>query len=201
MYRQYVVNVRVSIRKSFLHLRPMYTLFIPVLLESLYVRMDIVMLGVMCIKSEVGYYENASKALIAQRMVYAITTVLMPRAANLLAQKDYKKYDRLMKQSTNITILIVSAFAFGTAAIAKEFSVIFWGTDFIRSADMIIIMALAMPAIVLSREVREQYIIPAGRDRKYMLSAAAGAMVNLLTNMILIPIYGANGAALATLIS
>lgn len=201
MYGRYVKKIKVSIKETFYHGKAMCILFIPILLESLYTSMDKVMLGYMCEKSEVGYYENADKALIAKTIIYSITTVLMPRMANLLAKKDYDKFNKLMKDSTGIILILSSAFAFGTAAIAKEFSVIFWGSDFIRSAGLIMILALAMPAIVLSREIREQYLIPASKDKEYLLSAGIGAMANMIINILLIPQFGAIGAAIATVIS
>lgn len=201
MCKKYVKNIVVSYKKMFSHLKPMLILFIPVLLESLYENMDRVMLGIMHVKSEVGYYENANKALIARTIIFSVMTVLMPRMANLLSKKEYDTFHRLMRQSTGIILVLAAAFSFGTAAIAKEFSVIFWGKDFARCTNLIIIMAMAMPAVVLSREIREQYLIPAGRDREYLLSAAAGTFSNLLINLILIPGFGATGAAIATLLS
>lgn len=201
MYKKYICKTRVNFKGTMSHLKPMLILFIPVLLETLYTSMDKVMLGFMCAKSEVGYYENADKALIARTIIYSITTVLMPRMANLLAKKDFKEFNRLMKQATGITMLLSSAFAFGTAAIAREFSVIFWGEDFVQCTNLIIVMAMAMPAVVLSREVREQYLIPANKDNEYILSAASGAIFNFIANAIMIPRIGAMGAAVATLLS
>lgn len=201
MYKQYIWKIKIKFGGLLKHLRPMLILSVPVLLETLYTSMDKVMLGYMCSKSEVGYYENADKALIARTVIYSITTVLLPRMANLLAKKDNEEFNRLMKQATAITILLSSAFAFGTAAIAKEFSVIFWGQNFEKCANLIIVMALAMPAVVLSREIREQYLIPANKDNEYILSAASGAVCNFVINLILIPQIGSLGAAIATFIS
>ncbi len=201
MYQKYVMKIKVSFRDSFRHWKAMLILFVPILLESLYAGMDRVMLGIMCPKSEVGYYTNADKALIAKALIYSVMTVLMPRMSNLLAKKDYGTFHVLMKKSTGIIMLLVSAFAFGTAAVAREFSVVFWGEDFIPSADLIVILAMAMPAVVLSREIREQYLIPGGREREFLLSTAAGACSNLVINAVLIPHYGAVGATVATLLS
>lgn len=201
MYKKYVVKVKVALKKILYHWKGMLILFIPVLLESLYSNMDRVMIGMMCEKSEVGYYENADKALIARTITYSITLVLMPRMANILEKKDYDTFHSLMKQSTGIIILMASAFSFGTAAVAENFSVVFWGQDFIRCAELIMVMAMAMPAVVLSREIREQYLIPAEKDKEYLASAAAGTITNFIINAVMIPHYGATGAAIATVLS
>ena len=197
----YLSRKKVSVPGIFSHWKGMLFLFVPVLLETIYSNMDILMLGLMDTKEEVGYYSNAVKALITKTLIFSLTTVLMPRMAHLLAKEDRRRYDDLMRKSTSITILLASAFGFGTAAVAKEFSVLFWGEGFRACAGLIMVMAFAIPGIVLSRVVREQYLIPAGRDREYLLSALAGTIANLLINCLLIPGYGAMGAAIATLIS
>lgn len=201
MHKEYVWKIKMDLNSAMSHLKPLLILFIPVLLETLYTSMSKVMLGLTCTKSEVGYYENADKALIARTMIYSITTVLLPRMTNLLENKNFDEFNRIMKQTTGIIILLSSAFAFGTAAIAREFSVIFWGEDFARCTNLIIVMAMAMPAVVLSREIREQYLIPANKDNEYILSAAVGAVFNFIANALMIPKIGAMGAAIATLLS
>ncbi len=201
MAKNKINNSNIKISGIFSHWKGMLILFIPVLLESLYANMDKVMLGIMRPKSEVGFYENADKALIARTIICSITIVLMPKMTNILKNKETNKFDELMKKSTNIIVLLSSAFAFGTAAVSKEFSNIFWGSNFDYCTNLIIIMAMAMPGALLSREIREQYLIPASKDKQYLFSAGMGAIINLIVNLILIPIYGAIGAAIATLIS
>ena len=201
MKKKYVSRAKIAYSKIFNHFSGMLILFVPILLESLYHSMDKIMLGVMCPKSEVGYYGNAEKALIAKKFVYTVSIVLMPKMSNLLSKGEKDEFNRLMKQSIGIIIVLSTAFGFGTAAIAKEFSVIFWGADFIYSANLIIVLSLCMPAILISAAIREQYLIASSNEKKYMLAAGVGTVINLIINLALIPYYGALGASIATLIS
>ena len=107
--------------------------------------------------------------------------------------------DKLMKKSVDVSMLLSVAFAFGTSAVAKEFSVVFWGEKFSVCTELIMLMALAMPAMALSRAIREEYLISAGEDKKYILSAGVGATVDVILNIFLIPYCGAMGAAISTL--
>ncbi len=201
LYREYIDKVKVDVRGICRHFRGMLVLFIPLLLESLFNSMDKVMLGVFCSKAEVGYYGNAEKALICKRLIYSLSIVLLPKMSYLISMKNREEYDRLMKQSVGLIILLSSVFGLGTAAVAKEFSEVFWGADFAACADLIIIMSAAIPGTMAANTIREQYLIASGNERKYLFAAGTGTLVNLVLNLLLIPRYGAVGAAIATLAS
>ncbi len=201
LYREYVGRAKVDVRGIFKHFHGMFILFIPLLLESLFNSMDKVMLGAFAAKAEVGYYGNAEKALISKRLIYSMSIVLLPKMSYLISMKNRNEFDRLMKQSVGMIILLSSAFGFGTAAVAREFSDVFWGADFVACANLIIVMSIAIPGTMVANTIREQYLIASGNERKYLFAAGTGTFVNLAMNLILIPKYGANGAAIATLVS
>ena len=62
-------------------------------------------------------------------------------------------------------------------------------------------MALA-PAVIFqgwANVIRTEYLIPEKKDGVYVKSAWLGAIVNLVMNIMLIPYYGAVGAAIGTI--
>lgn len=199
--REYISVRKVTLKNVFRHCYGMLILFVPLLLESLFFNMDKVMLGIFCEKAEVGYYGNAEKVLITKRLVYSISIVLLPKMSYLLSKKNQKEFHRLMKSSIGLIILLSSAFGFGTAAVAKEFSVIFWGPDFVSCSNLIMILSFAMPGSLVANAIREQYLVAGEKEKMYLLAAGSGTIVNFIINLLLIPIYGAAGAAIATLVS
>ena len=61
-----------------------------------------------------------------------------------------------------------------------------------------------MPTLTLigiSNVTGIQMMVPLGREKQVLYSEIAGAIVDLVLNTIFIPIYGAAGAALGTLVS
>jgi O-antigen/teichoic acid export membrane protein len=199
--KKYIIRISVSLRESLKRIKGLLLLFVPMLLESFYNMLDKLMLGIMNTKESVGYYENAGKAMIAKTLIYSISIVIMPRMSKLIANQNDEEADKLMRQSTAIIIFLSIALSFGTAAVSKEFAVLFWGNDFLPSANLMIILALSIPANVLSREIRQQYLIPAKKDHDYMLAAAIGAITDIVLNLFFIPLWGAIGAAISTLIT
>ena len=198
-FRKYVKKVSIEWKNIVSHIKGFLILFVPVLLESVYGVADKIMLGAIDTKSAVGFYENAEKALIANRIIHALSIVMTPRLSYLIANDSHNQIHQLMKKSIDVSMVLSVAFAFGTAAVAREFSVVFWGEDFSVCTNLIIVMAMAMPAMAIARVIREEYLISAKEDKKYILSAGVGAAVDIVLNIFLIPYCGAMGAAISTL--
>ena len=74
----------------------------------------------------------------------------------------------------------------------------FYGEDW---ADCIPVMILLCPIVLfigLSGVFGVQYLLPARRMKAYTFSVLVGAVSNFMLNFILIPRFGATGAAVAT---
>ena len=198
---RYIHFVPVTINKIFSHSKGMTLLFIPVLVENIYTSMDKIMLGVMDSKISVGFYENAEKALISQRIIHALIAVIMPRMSFLIYNHRKEEINKLMKKIIESAMILSVLFAIVTVAVSKEFSVIFWGEEFYPCAKLIFIMALAMPAMGLSRLIRDEWLLPSNQNKSYILCAGLGALTNFLINLFLIPCFGVIIAAVSTFVS
>lgn len=194
--------IRVRLNDVVPHIKPICILFIPVLAISVFSNMDKYMLGLMSDMRQTGLYENANKIIeIPKAVITALGTVMLPRTANLIASGNEKKSREYIRNTMIYTILLGSAFVFGMAAVAEEFSVIFWGEDFLMSGKLIAVMSPAILFSVFGNVIRTQYLIPRSKDKEYIISLIVGAVTNLCLNYILIPEIGAMGAAIATVIS
>lgn len=184
------------------HIKPLIILFIPALAISLYKYMDKIMLGAMCEKAQLGFYENAEKMInIPMTVITAFGTVMLPKMSNLVCSKDKVLILRYINISMKYIMIIACALAFGLSAISTIFSVIFWGNDFLVCGDMIKGLALTIPFISFANVIRTQYLIPENKDREYLISIIVGAIINVIINAILIPKIGANGAVCGTVVA
>ena len=90
---------------------------------------------------------------------------------------------------------------FGLMAISERFAPWFLGADFELAGR---IMFLESPIIVLiawSNVTGTQYLMPVNRVKEYTTSVTVGAVSNIIFNLFLIEGWGANGAAVATVLS
>lgn len=182
------------------HVKPCFILMIPVIALTIYRTMDKVMLGMISSMSETGLYEYAEK------LVYCLTTfisslgaVMMPRMSNFIAKKDMKAVSVYMYGSMVFIIFLSSGMCFGIAAISDSLIPLLYGAQFGGSVVLLKLLAVTLIFIAWGNVIRTQYVIPGKRDRIYIGSVTAGAVVNLLANAFLIPQYDAAGACIGTI--
>lgn len=181
------------------HIKPIFILFVPVIAVSIYKFMDKLMLGNMVNMSEVTIYEYSQRMTNIPAGVYgALGTVMLPKISNLIAQKDEKTANKYTVVSLMIVGFIMPAMALGLASIAPEFSLIFYGDAYEKCGIVIQTMVPMLIFISANNVIRTQVLLPYERDNVYIVALGLGAISNLVLNFILIPIYGAVGASIAT---
>ena len=190
----------VSLRESLKHLRPCAVLFISVLAVSIYRKMDKIMVYNIAGKHENGLYENAEKIIYClSGFISAIGTVMMPKIANLQKKGETQRIARHIDKSMDLIICMVSAMAFGVAAVADRFAPLFYGEDFRYSGTLMIPLGFTLIMIGFANVIRTQVVLPQKRDHIFVKSVCSGAVVNLVVNACLIPSMKSMGAVIGTL--
>jgi O-antigen/teichoic acid export membrane protein len=198
--RKYITFSKIKWENVKKHILPNLTMFLPVIAVSIYKVMDKIMLGMMSTKAVVGYYENAEKIInVPIAVVTALGTVMLPRVTALVSENK----DQEVSKFRDTAIMIVTAFTvaacFGIIGVANTLSVWMWGEDFIVSGTVMKYLASTLVFLGIGNVIRTQFLIPYKYDRIYVISAFLGAIVNVIVNALLIPPYGAVGAAIGTI--
>lgn len=184
------------------HIKPLFVLFIPAIAVSLYKYMDKIMLGTISTKLQLGFYENAEKAInIPITIISAFGTVMLPKMSNLSAKGLTTETNRYLKLSMEYVMFLAFGLAFGIAGVAKVFAPVFWGEEFADCGLLIMCLAITIPYIAFANILRTQYLIPREKDNIYIVSVFSGAVVNLVINFLLVPHLGALGAVIGTIIA
>lgn len=184
------------------HLGPCSVLFISVLAVNIYRTMDKVMVTSISGAAENGLYEDAEKIIYClSGFISAIGTVMMPKVTKMLKDGLVDRVRDHMDRSMDLVICMVSAMAFGVAAVAREFAPLFYGDDFARSGELMIPLAFTLIMIGFANVIRTQWVLPQARDSIFVKSVCSGAVVNLVANALLIPGMGAMGAVIGTLLA
>ena len=184
------------------HIKPNLILFWPVIAVSLYNIMDKLMLGMMSTKEEVGFYAYAEHIVqIPNTLILALDNVMLPRMANLYSNDKEKQATGLMHSVMLFATMAAAALAFGLASVGPVFAPWFYGKEFTRCGLFIVMLC---PVIVFkgwAGALRTQYIIPRKKDKVYLISLTAGALINLGVNFLLIPRYQGVGAVIGTIVA
>lgn len=184
------------------HLKPILTLFAQSLAVSIYTNLDTVMLGFLKTEVDVGYYNAAVKIkTILLSLVTSLGNVLLPRMSYYAKNKMNDQFILMMLKALNFTVLMSIPLSTYFVLYAEE-SISFLAGDGYYGA------ILAMQFITVSvipnglTGVLGVQVLTAIEKEKYVLySVTVGAIVDFGLNLIMIPYYGAAGAALATTIA
>ncbi len=177
-------------------------LFIPVIAISLYNTLDKIMLGVISGNTEVGYYEYAGRmTYITASIMSAMGPVMLPRVSSYIGTGKRGEAIDLLGTVLWLMLAMAFAFSFGLAAAAPTFAPVFFGDKFVTCASLMIVLAASIPFRAASNVFGRQWLLPNKRDKEYTKSVLVGALVDVCLNILVIPIWGALGASLSTIVA
>ena len=182
------------------HIKPVLIMFIPVIAVSIYRVMDKIMLGAMTSVSEVGLYEQADKIIIVPiAIISALGTVMLPRISNLVAKDKKEEILSYVEKSIKFIMFLSLPMCFGLIAVSDIFVPMFLGSEFTGSIILVKWMSVTILFASFANVLRTQYLIPYEKDNIYVISIILGAVINVICNLIFIPMYASCGALVGTI--
>jgi O-antigen/teichoic acid export membrane protein len=161
---------------------------------------DVLVLGMWRDAAEVGIYGIALRiALLTAFVLSAINVVVAPQFAALHAQGNDTALKRLAQQSALWT-LIAAAPAILVLLLVPDLILQIFGPQFKDGAGALRILALGQLVNVATGSVGV-LLVMTGHEKLMRNIVAASAALNLLGNLVLVPRYGAIGAAASTALS
>lgn len=198
---QYIYIKRYKSYNLLKHLKPIFMFFLLSVSWTIYTNLDVIMLGFMKGNIEVGYYSAAIKIKsILVSTVSALGTVLLPRLTVYINDKNEKNFYKLLKKNCNF-ILITSFSIIGFLVInAYEIIILLSGSEYIPAIPIMQVVVFSILFIGLSTMTGTNILVPIGKESITVLATVGGIVVNIILNYILIPKFGAIGAAFSTVI-
>ena len=184
------------------HLKPVLIFFAMSCATTIYTNLDTVMLGFMTTDTDVGYYNAAVKIkVILVSVVTSLGTVLLPRASYYIQRGELKEFHRITRKALNFVFLMATPLFVYFIYFAKEGIFFLSGNNYVGS---IIPMQVIMPTLLLigiTNILGIQILVPTGREKIVLYSEIVGAVVDVIINALLIPVYASTGAAIGTLVA
>jgi O-antigen/teichoic acid export membrane protein len=184
------------------HMKSIFIFFAMSCATTIYTNLDSVMLGFMKTYADVGYYATAIKIKnILASIVSSLSVVLLPRVTYYIKNGLNEEFEKITRKATNFIFLIASPLIVYFSVYAKECIYFLAGSNYDSS---ILPMQIAMPTLLcigLTNIMGIQILVPLGKEKVVLYSEIVGAVVDLVFNLIFIPILGISGAALSTLIA
>ena len=184
------------------HLKPMMTFFITTIAVAFYVNVSVALLGFIQGNEEVGYYNAAYR--IKDVMVSIVTSlgaVLLPRLSYYIENNMRDKFNDILSKSTQFIFILSLPLVVFCILFAKPSVLILAGSAYSGSIVPLQVLALIIFIVGLSNLTGIQMLIPLKKEKYLCYSVVIAAVINMVLNLILIPEYGAIGAAVSVMVA
>lgn len=161
---------------------------------------DIIMIGNMLNKQDVAVYNVASKiATFPSILLTVLNTVFPPIVAKLYHDGELDKLRKMYKLSAR-SLALISSIIIILIVIFRNSLLGYYGSEFLEGKYVIIFRGIGQ---LINASVGSVWYIVCmtGRPKVNMIGKILAAIINIILNIILIPIWGISGAALASMIA
>lgn len=166
----------------------------------IYLRIDQVMLGALASEAEVGFYAAAVRISEVWYFVpAAIVSSVFPGIVQLRATDEAQFHQRLQRLY-NLLAFLGYVVALPVTLLAPWLVRLLFGSAYQPAGPLLAVLIWAGLFANLT-VARNAHFIALDWGRAQLWTASAGAVANILLNLLLIPRYGAMGAAVATCLS
>lgn len=191
----------IPIRFDWSRVRPVFErswpLVVNVLLGLTIYNSDLIFLRIFRGRESVGHYSAAYQLIsFLQNLATAYSLSLLPQLTRVLL--DRVERDRVYQSSAAQLFAVGLPVGLGGCLAARALIGVVFGSEFEPSGGVLAILVLSVP-FTLWKEVDLIALVATGRQATVMRMTGLAVIVNVVLNLALIPKYGLQGAAVATL--
>lgn len=194
-----------SLSSNLNRLKEIFILSVPLGISAamiqIYYFLDTILLGILRSPKELGYYSAAYKIILFLLAVSeAFGTALLPTFSRLVEKSGIQKIHEILPEIVNLLLWLGIAMTVGTFILAEDVIIFLFGESFLMGAPAMMILSGTLFA-VFGNLPFGILLLAMKREKKYTVAVSCAAGTNLVLNLILIPLFGIIGAAVATVLS
>lgn len=184
------------------HVKPILTLFANSIATTIYVSADTTMLGWMSGDYYVGLYSIAVKIYsVVKQMLAAMYSVTVPRISYFIGIGDFESVRSVFTKLISNIMLVLLPSAVGLITVSKEVILLMGGEEYSLGIPTLQILSVALIGAIFGGIMTYCLNIPLGREKYNVQATSISAVLNVVLNIFLIPLFKQDGAALTTLIA
>ncbi|PHQ30755.1 MATE family efflux transporter [Leeuwenhoekiella nanhaiensis] len=182
---------------SFTILKQSFPMAVSSLGFFLLLSIDVIILKKYVDYAQVAYYATAVKlVLIVSTVLNTINALFATNLAHLYQMRDRNALKALLKRASRL-ILVLALPPLLILLIFPEFILSFFGESYTQAQNALRVLALGYLVSSISG-MAAIYLNMTGRARQFQYILLIAVLINLVLNLILIPSYGIEGAAIAS---
>lgn len=184
------------------HIKQLTIFFLNSVMITIYVNIDVTMLGLINGDYSVGIYTTATKIYeIIKSLLVSVYVVMIPRLSYFSSKRDYSSYNNLFSTVVGYALLLFIPASIGLICVSDGVIYILGGFQYTDSILPLQILSIALVFAEFGGLITLCLNVTLGSERNNLVGSILGACSNFLLNFYFIPAYSYNGAAITTLIS
>jgi O-antigen/teichoic acid export membrane protein len=196
----YISKHRLKYTVKFSILKVSIPLGIAVIMNQIYFHFDLITIGILKGETSVGFYNAGFKLVTFLLSVdTAFAWVYFPMVSRLFVESK-EKMRELIFVSTKLILIFVIPLGFGGTLLSERIIQLVYGERFLYASDAFRILVWAIP-LTSVQTIFAFGLIGCNREKKYTFGMIIGTILNIVLNLVLIPLIGIKGAAAATIFS
>lgn len=162
---------------------------------------DTIILGFIKSDVEVGLYNSVYKIVnVLVLFVSFIFTPIYPVLIDYFAKKKLEELEKVVNNLRKIVYILAVPLAVSALTLSHKIMLFLYGKEY-ESASFVFLILICYVSILLIREIYGYELTAWNLQNKYMRIVLISSSYNFISNIILIPRFGINAAAINTFIS
>ncbi|MCO4799521.1 MAG: flippase [Colwelliaceae bacterium] len=181
-------------------LKSAWPMMLSALAIVLYMRVDQIMIKNMLGAHELGLYSAGTRIYEGWIMIFSIISVSLLPMIVKLKDSSLEHYEKRLSQLFTLLFWMAMFGAVFATLYGEEIIYLAFGDEFTQ-AKTVFVLVMWSASFAAIGSLTARYLVVEGMEKKIALRTIVALIVNVLLNFILIPLYGIDGAAIATLIA
>ncbi|KKH95132.1 polysaccharide biosynthesis protein [Methanosarcina sp. 1.H.T.1A.1] len=160
---------------------------------------DTVIIGYFLETADVGIYRVALQfTMVATFSTYALRNTLWPRVSRWGKTAEIELVEESLSRAISYSLMLAIPVFVGGVLLGDRLLYLFYGADFAQGYQTLIIL-FAVQVVNVFQYFFTMYLDALDHPKESFKVTAVGVIANIFLNVLLIPIMGVSGAAIATL--
>lgn len=184
------------------HIKPIMVLFAMSVTITLYVNSDITILGLLCDDYTVGIYSVSTKIYsVVKTILSSILVVSIPRLASIVGEDNTNKFSDTAMEIYQILLTVLVPTICGLILLRKPVVLILSNKNYISATSSLIFLSVALIFCLGAWFWGQCILIPLKMEKAVFKATVISALINIILNIILIPLWKENAAAFTTVVA
>ncbi len=167
------------------------------LIVFIYFKIDTILLSILKTSTDVGLYNAAYKVLENITFFPAMIIGLIFPLLSRHIFTDKKEFSRIANETLKVFIILIVPLVVGTLFLADGVIHLIGGDAFAQSANILRILIFALVFIFFGN-LFNNILIASNHQRKLIIPLVLCAVFNITSNLLFIPLYSYNAAAITS---